>query len=36
LRKKEIQKEKGKEVGRKLELMEKFLGTRKLEEGAIL
>jgi len=36
LGKKKIQKEKGKEVGQKLELMEKFLRMRKLEEGAIL
>jgi len=36
LGKKEIQKGKGKELGQKLELMEKFLGTRKLEGGAML
>jgi len=36
LGKKEVQKGKGKEVGQKLELMEKFLGMRKLEERAIL
>jgi len=33
---KKIQKEERKEMGRKLGSMEKFLGTRKLEEGAML
>jgi len=36
LGKKEIQKRKGKEVGRELESMEKFLRTRKLEGRAML
>jgi len=36
LGKKEIRKRKGKEVGRKLEPIEKFLGTRKLEGEAML
>ena len=36
MRKKEIQKGKGKEVGRKLEPIEKFLGMRKLEGRAML
>ena len=34
--KKEVQKRKRKEMGRELESMEKFLGTRKLEEGTML
>jgi len=33
---KKIQKEKGEEMGRELESMEKFLGTRNLEGRAIL
>jgi len=33
---KKIQKREGKEMGRKLVSIEKFLGTRKLEEGAML
>jgi len=36
LGKKKIQKGKGKEVGQKLELIEKFLRMRKLEERTIL
>jgi len=36
LEKKEIRKGKGKEVERKLEPMEKFLGMRKLEGGTML
>jgi len=36
LGKKKIQKGKGKEVGQKLESIEKFLGTRKLKEKAML
>jgi len=36
LRKKKIRKRKGKEMGQKLVLMEKFLRTRKLEGGAML
>jgi len=33
---KKIQKREGKEMGQKLASMEKFLGTRKLEGGAML
>jgi len=33
---KKIQKREGKEMGRELALIEKFLGTRKLEGGAML
>jgi len=33
---KKIQKREGKEMRQKLVLMEKFLGMRKLEEGAML
>jgi len=33
---KKIQKEERKEMGQKLGSMEKFLGTRKVEGGAIL
>jgi len=33
---KKIRKRKGKGMGQKLESIEKFLGMRKLEEGAIL
>jgi len=33
---KKIQKGEGKEIGRKLGLMEKFFGMRKLEGGAML
>ena len=36
LGKKKIQKGEGKEMGQKLGSMEKFLGTRKLEGGAML
>jgi len=36
LGKKKVQKRKEKEVGQELELMEKFLGIRKLEGGAML
>jgi len=36
LGKKKIQKGEGKEMGRKLVLMEKFLRMRKFEEGAML
>jgi len=36
LGKKKIQKREGKEMGQKLVLIEKFLRTRKLEEGAML
>jgi len=36
MREKKIQKGKKEEMGRKLEPMEKFLGTRNLEEGAML
>ena len=36
MEKKKVQKRKRKEVERELESMEKFLGTRKLEEGAML
>jgi len=34
--KKKIQKGKKEKMGQKLESMEKFLGTRNLERGAIL
>jgi len=34
--KKEVRKGKREEVGRELELMEKFLGMRNLEGGAVL
>jgi len=33
---KDIRKRERKEMGQKLELMEKFLGMRKLKEGTIL
>jgi len=36
MRKKEVRKGKREEVGRELESMEKFLGTRNLEGGAVL
>ena len=36
MEKKKVQKGKGKEVGQKLESMEKFLGMRKLEGRAML
>jgi len=36
LEKKKIRKREGKEMGQKLVSMEKFLGMRKLEGGAML
>jgi len=36
MEKEKIQERKGEEIGGKLETMEKFLGMRKLEGGAML